>query len=192
MKTQTVRLSFRTNREHNFRQIWNLSKDGNQNWPEVEILTKHIFCAQHLWLLKISVASVFPQCVHPRINQRMGATAVTHLPATASHRKLSSSTSVMRAMPWKETTSFSPARTASGMVPCRSAADSHKVFVLIFCVCEHMWPYSGNVESESVNHILTSFLSSYVPQTRSQAPRWVYQLCLLLHPQLVLWLSSCF
>lgn len=63
---------------------------------------------------------------HP-LNRRTGATAVTHLPVTTSPIKRSSSTSATRATPWRQTTSSSPVRTASGTAPCRSPVDLHKV-----------------------------------------------------------------
>lgn len=85
---------------------------------------------------------------HP-LNRRTGATAVTLLPATTSPIKQSSSTSVTRATLSRQTTSSSPARTASGTVPCRSPADSHKV------CSSQPWASFG---ASDTHHILWHFL----------------------------------
>ncbi len=89
--------------------------------------TKNIFSRQQQPQLLNCVCSASSQCVRPPLNQRTAATAVTRLPATASFRRPSLSTSATRATPWRATTSSSPVRTASGTVPCRLAAGSHKV-----------------------------------------------------------------
>lgn len=84
---------------------------------------------------------------HP-LNRRTGATAVTHLPVTTSPIKQSSSTSVTRATLWRQTTSSSPARTASGTAPCRSPVDLHKV-------C--LWQPPASFGIWDTHHILRHF-----------------------------------
>lgn len=73
---------------------------------------------------------------HP-LNRRMGATAATQLHVTLPSKR-SSSTFAMRATLWRQTTSSSPARTASGTDPCRSVVDLHKVCLskrqISFCI----------------------------------------------------------
>lgn len=118
-----------------------------QTWPQVEMMPNTTAI-----VVKISIFSASSQFVRPPLNQRTGATAVTRLPATASPRKQSSSTSATRATLWRATTSSSPARMASGTVPCRLAVDSHKVRL--------SRPHAVKCKSKSVNHIF-HFLSVF-------------------------------
>lgn len=132
-------MSLKASREpwENSPKIW-ASKLQESNLTTRLNNAKYIFSKQQQpELLKSLFFSASSQFVHPPLNQRTGVTAVTRLPATASHRKQSSSTSVMRATLWRATTSSSPAKMASGTVPCRLAADSHKV-----CLSQ---PHAGNV-----------------------------------------------